>query len=219
VARESVHTNRVSLPRVGGAGFNQKPDQADRLFATARVSHKIRNDPMNRCDLTSLVGGGAILALLVAAAAPPALADPAGVDVGILSCHEASGWGFVFGSSRSVHCTFAKGKEHMERYTGHISKFGVDVGYQQAGVLVWTVFAPTSDLRRGALDGHYGGVTAGASVGVGAGANALIGGSNRTITLRRAVSYHASGRELDAAGRRAATPEHDRVRRHPSADP
>ncbi len=126
-------------------------------------------------------------------AAPAAQAEPAGVEVGILSCHEASGWGFVFGSSHSIRCTFSKGKEHVERYTGHISKFGVDVGYQQSAVLVWTVFSPTTELHRGAIGGHYGGVTAGASVGVGAGANALIGGSNSTITLQPLSIEGATG--------------------------
>ena len=36
----------------------------------------------------------------------------------------------------------------------------------------------------GALDGHYGGVSAGAAVGFGAGANALVGGSDRTVVLQ-----------------------------------
>ena len=74
-----------------------------------------------------------------------------------------------------------------------ISKFGVDVGYQQSAVLVWTVLAPTSDLHHGALAGHYGGVTAGAAVGVGASANALIGGSNKTITLQPLSIEGATG--------------------------
>ena len=37
-------------------------------------------------------------------------ADAAGVKVGTLSCHEAGGWGFVFGSSRSIRCVFTDGK-------------------------------------------------------------------------------------------------------------
>jgi hypothetical protein len=46
------------------------------------------------------------------------------------------------------------------------------------------VFNPSDHLGPGALQGHYGGVTASATVGVGVGANALIGGSHRTITLQ-----------------------------------
>ena len=60
----------------------------------------------------------------------------------------------------------------------------MDIGYLQSGVLVWDVFAPTTDLGPGALGGGYGGVTAGATVGVGADANALIGGSTRQVALQ-----------------------------------
>lgn len=119
-------------------------------------------------------------ALLFAGAAS---AQPSGVKIGTLSCHEASGWGFIFGASNAVHCTYA-GAHRVEHYTGEISKFGVDIGYQQSGVLIWSVFAPTDRMGPGALAGHYGGVTAGATIGVGLGANALVGGSHRSIALQ-----------------------------------
>lgn len=112
------------------------------------------------------------------------IAAQAAVRVGTLSCNVAGGWGFVFGSSKSLRCTFSTGARRVEHYYGTIKKFGVDIGYTQGGVLVWAVFAPTSDLAPGALSGDYGGATASATVGVGAGANALIGGSNRTISLQ-----------------------------------
>jgi Protein of unknown function (DUF992) len=107
----------------------------------------------------------------------------AGVKIGTLTCHEASGWGFVFGSSHQVRCTFSNG-HHVERYEGSISKFGVDIGYQQSGVLIWQVIAPDDHPSRGALAGHYGGVTAGAAVGVGLDANALVGGFERSFALQ-----------------------------------
>jgi hypothetical protein len=47
----------------------------------------------------------------------------------------------------------------------------------------WAVFAPTNKIR-GALAGEYAGASAEATVGAGAGANVLVGGSNRTITLQ-----------------------------------
>ena len=107
----------------------------------------------------------------------------AGVKIGTLSCHEASGWGFVFGSSHDLRCTFYNG-DSVQQYEGSISKFGVDIGYQKAGVLVWEVIAPNDRPEHGTLDGHYGGLTAGAAVGVGLDANALIGGSDRSIALQ-----------------------------------
>ena len=132
---------------------------------------------------------GAILGALGLAAAIALPGVPAnaqgGVRVGTLSCNVAAGWGFVFGSSKALHCVFSPGPGgHPEHYAGSISKFGVDIGYTQGGVLVWGVFAPTTNLAPGALAGSYGGATASATVGVGAGANVLVGGSNRTISLQ-----------------------------------
>src|SRR5471030_2013696 len=110
-------------------------------------------------------------------------AAPAGVRVGDLTCNVASGWGFVFGSSKDLHCTY-RGNGHREHYIGSISKFGVDIGYTEGGVLVWGVFAPTSDLRKGALSGDYVGASAQATVAVGAGANVLIGGFDKSFALQ-----------------------------------
>lgn len=106
-----------------------------------------------------------------------------GVNLGTLSCHVSSGWGLIFGSSRSLKCAFS-GRGRVEDYDGNITRFGVDVGYQRSGVIIWNVFAPTGDIQPGALAGRYGGVTAGAAVGVGLGANALVGGSGNHIGLQ-----------------------------------
>ncbi|HVV64707.1 MAG TPA: DUF992 domain-containing protein [Rhizomicrobium sp.] len=126
----------------------------------------------------------AAAALGAIALAAPAEAAPHGVKVGTLTCHVASGWGFVFGSSRDLHCVFHGAGPHTERYAGSISKFGVDIGYTEGGELIWAVFAPSSDVRKGALEGDYAGATAGATVGVGVGANVLIGGLDKSIALQ-----------------------------------
>jgi hypothetical protein len=126
---------------------------------------------------------GAAVTTAALALAVPANAAPSGVRVGDLTCNVASGWGFVFGSSKDLHCTY-RGNGYREHYTGSISKFGVDIGYTEGGVLVWGVFAPSSDVRKGALAGSYVGGSAQATVGVGAGANALIGGFKKSITLQ-----------------------------------
>jgi hypothetical protein len=127
---------------------------------------------------------GAIgLAAGLSAQGTPALAQ-AGVRVGTLSCNVAAGWGFIFGSSKALHCVFSGGPGRYVHYAGSISKFGVDIGYTQGGVLVWAVFAPTANVAPGVLAGSYIGATGSATVGVGAGANVLIGGSNRTISLQ-----------------------------------
>jgi hypothetical protein len=129
-----------------------------------------------------LAAGAVALAAGALALAGPAAAQ-GGVKVGSLTCNVASGWGFVFGSSRGLNCTFS-GPLGIEYYTGAISKFGVDIGYTAGGVMIWTVIAPTAQLAPGSLSGGYAGATASATVGVGVGANALIGGSGNTIALQ-----------------------------------
>ena len=127
----------------------------------------------------ALVAAATLLA--VAAAFGPSANAQGGVAAGFLTCNVSSGFGFIFGSSREMNCVFSTTHEH---YVGTINKFGVDIGFTQAAVIVWTVFAPTANLAPGTLAGTYAGATAGATVGVGLAANALIGGSNNTITLQ-----------------------------------
>lgn len=133
----------------------------------------------------SLLALGAVFgAAALLAAGAPAQADTSGVKAGILTCNVSSGWGFVFGSSRDLKCHYSPRSGVDYHYSGKISKFGVDIGYLSGGVIVWAVIAPTTEVAPGDLAGHYGGVTGGASVGVGASANVLIGGSSKTISLQ-----------------------------------
>jgi hypothetical protein len=132
-------------------------------------------------NLSRLTGALALAATAAVAFGAPAKAE--GVKVGVLTCHESSGWGFIFGSSKGLHCIYHHGP-YSERYNGDVSKFGVDIGYTSSAVIVWDVFAPNSGPERGALSGEYVGVQASAAAGVGAGANALIGGFHRSFTLQ-----------------------------------
>jgi hypothetical protein len=119
----------------------------------------------------------------IAALAAPASAQSA-VKVGTLSCNVASGFGFIFGSSKALNCTYSGVGGQYEHYMGNITKFGADIGYTSGGIIVWTVVAPVAMMHPGALAGAYAGGTASATVGVGLGANALVGGSNNTIALQ-----------------------------------
>ena len=125
-----------------------------------------------------LIGLAAATSLAIVSSAQ---AQP-GVKAGVLSCEVSGGWGFVFGSSKDMNCSFSPNQGEPEHYTGTINKYGVDIGYTRGGIMVWAVFAP-GDVGHGALAGNYGGVTAGAAVGVGANAHALIGGANN-VTLQ-----------------------------------
>jgi hypothetical protein len=136
--------------------------------------------------------------LAAAAFAPSiALAQPERVRAGTLSCDISGGVGFIVGSNKEVRCTY-QSPRRSELYIGNISKFGLDVGATTGGRMVWSVFAPTT-AGYGALAGQYTGASAEATVGAGVGANALIGGSNRTIALQP-LSVQGQGGLNVAAG-------------------
>jgi hypothetical protein len=106
-----------------------------------------------------------------------------GANVGSLSCNVAGGIGFIFGSSKDISCIFSRTDGVAERYAGTIKKYGVDIGFTKDAQMVWLVFAP-GNIAKGALAGGYVGGTASATVGVGAGANVLVGGGNGQVTLQ-----------------------------------
>ncbi|HEY2526188.1 MAG TPA: DUF992 domain-containing protein [Candidatus Binataceae bacterium] len=135
---------------------------------------------------TRCLPSAAALILTISLCALPARAQEHKMTVraGYLTCHVASGWGFVFGSSREVNCAYTRDKNYTEYYHGSITKFGADIGYLSSAVILWAVVAPTTNLGEGALAGHYGGATASVALGVGAGANVLIGGFKKSIALQ-----------------------------------
>lgn len=128
------------------------------------------------------------LMLAAAVSLLPALAAPAfaqsSVKVGTLRCNVSGGLGLIITSTKEMSCTFASAHGYREWYYGTIRKFGLDLGATTHGVLAWAVFAPTAGPRRGALAGDYVGVAASATLGAGVGANALVGGFNRSFTLQ-----------------------------------
>lgn len=104
--------------------------------------------------------------------------------VGTLTCDISAGIGVIIASKKNVTCTFTPAAAGpSEVYTGSITKFGLDIGGTSGGRMVWAVYAPTT-AGHGALAGDYVGASGEATVGVGLGANVLVGGSNRTIALQ-----------------------------------
>ncbi|MBO0738982.1 MAG: DUF992 domain-containing protein [Alphaproteobacteria bacterium] len=124
------------------------------------------------------------LGLVAGACAPGTPPQGAGVNAGVLSCNVAGGFGFIFGSSRSVTCTFAPAGGPPQRYVGTINRFGVDIGYTRGAVMIWAVLAPTTNPEPGSLAGTYVGASGSATVGIGVGANVLVGGSGNSISLQ-----------------------------------
>ena len=124
----------------------------------------------------------AAAAVLTFAAAPADAQGP--VKVGTLDCDVSAGVGMIVASQKWMRCMFIPaGPGRREVYEGSISKLGVDIGATSGGRMVWSVYAPTS-LPAWALAGSYGGATAEATFGAGVGANALVGGNNRTVSLQ-----------------------------------
>jgi hypothetical protein len=128
------------------------------------------------------------LTILIAVSALSVLAQPAlaqsNVKVGTLRCDVSGGLGMIIASSKEMTCSFDSADGYKERYYGTIRKFGLDIGQTTHGVLAWAVFAPTAGAPRGALAGDYVGADASVAVGAGVGANALVGGFDRSFTLQ-----------------------------------
>ena len=115
--------------------------------------------------------------------AGPAANAQTRVEVGILNCSASSSTGYIIASTKYLRCHF-KRSGRDEYYRGTVSKFGIDIGSTQQAQITWAVLAPTSNLPARSLVGGYGGLSAEATVGVGVGANALIGGSDKSIVLQ-----------------------------------
>lgn len=106
------------------------------------------------------------------------------VKTGVLECRGGPSIGLVVGSTTTLSCVYRGDDRFEDRYIGTVRKVGLDIGITQETGLAWAVFAPTGRIGPGDLSGNYGGVQGSASVGVGLGANALVGGSNNSVALQ-----------------------------------
>ena len=138
-------------------------------------------------------------AALIATAATLAAgtAEAGGIKVGVLTCQVEGGVGFIIGSSKDVECTFKGNNGRRENYNGTMGKLGVDIGVTTDTRVAWIVFAP-GKLKSGSLRGSYQGVSAEATVGIGLGANVLIGGFKKSINLQPISVQAQSGLNIAA---------------------
>lgn len=104
---------------------------------------------------------------------------------GELACRGGPSVGLIVGSSQRLRCTF-RSFETGQRYTysGTMSRVGLDIGVTSGSSLLWLVFSAQSRVKRNTLAGRYVGASGDASFGFGLGANILIGGRNRSISLQ-----------------------------------
>ena len=106
------------------------------------------------------------------------------VQVGVLECRGGASIGFVVGSVTNLGCVLRVQGMPEDRYIAVIQKVGLDIGITEETALAWNVFAPVARLAPGDLAGQYAGADASAVVGLGAGGNVLVGGSNKSIALQ-----------------------------------
>jgi hypothetical protein len=127
--------------------------------------------------------GVAVALVLAIASAEPVAAQQ--IRTGLLTCDVSAGIGLIITSQKQLSCTFAPDRAGLMRedYDGTITKYGLDLGIVGGGIMVWSVFTETV-AGPGFLAGDYVGASGEASLGAGVGANVLIGGSNRTVTLQ-----------------------------------
>ena len=135
--------------------------------------------------------------IAIIATAAGADAQPRRVQVGTLSCSVSAGIGLIVASQRNVNCNFQPDNGPPEAYTGTMTIIGVDVGFTTGSAIVWGVFTDTSRFA-GMLTGTYVGATAQATAVAGVGANALVGGSNHSVSLQPLSVQGQVG--LNAAG-------------------
>lgn len=120
------------------------------------------------------------------AGASHANAQDSRARAGELVCTGGPSIGLILGSSQNLQCTFRSFKSGRRyAYSGTMRRLGLDLGVTSGSRLLWVVFtARSTRIKRGTLAGTYVGAGGDASFGLGAGANVLIGGFNRSISLQ-----------------------------------
>jgi hypothetical protein len=103
----------------------------------------------------------------------------------MLSCRTSASIGLLVGSRQGIRCRFTPdGGGRTESYTGRIGRLGLDIGVTAGGVLAWGVLMRTQRYAPGSLAGTYAGASGDIAIGIGAGANLLVGGSNNSVALQ-----------------------------------
>ena len=127
-----------------------------------------------------------VLGALAMAWVSPAIAQaPQGTAAGTLTCQLAPSIGLLIGSQQRMACRFVpNGAYPPEAYLGVMNSLGLDIGITAGGVMAWGVITPNAGPMRGKLAGKYVGASGDVAVGLGVGANVLVGGSGRTIALQ-----------------------------------
>ena len=125
-----------------------------------------------------------VLATFVVALAASISTAQAATEIGVLECRAGPRLGLIVGGFQRMNCVFKPKVGVVQQYRATEGRIGLDIGITASTVMVWAVFAPSANLQPGALAGRYAGVSGDIALGLGVGANALIGGSSRSIALQ-----------------------------------
>ncbi|GGA09910.1 DUF992 domain-containing protein [Neptunicoccus cionae] len=116
------------------------------------------------------------------------------VQVGELICEQEDRENLIVFSKAKFDCSYTSAETgNVEHYVGTATKVGVDLTAQKVETMVWYVFAPTSGLEAGGLEGNFIGATADASIGAGGGGHVLVGGLDRSFALQPAAFSGTTG--------------------------
>jgi hypothetical protein len=127
----------------------------------------------------------ALYATLVALTGPASAQTPTWTQTGMLSCKLNPGIGFIIVGHQSMECRFVPSMPGPPQfYEGALNTVGIDIGIIGGGALAWGVLAPTAGVPAGTLAGAYVGASGDVALGLGVGANVLVGGSNRSFALQ-----------------------------------
>jgi hypothetical protein len=125
----------------------------------------------------------ALLALALAAATPASAQSQS--QAGMLTCQLKPTIGLIIGSRQRMSCVFTMTNTgRRETYEGRITRLGLDIGISAGGRMVWAVNARGARLPPRALTGLYVGASGEVALGVGVGANALVGGNDKSVVLQ-----------------------------------
>ncbi|TAK49088.1 MAG: DUF992 domain-containing protein [Xanthobacteraceae bacterium] len=107
------------------------------------------------------------------------------VQAGILECRGGPSVGMVLGSVVTLGCSLRNMRGvTIDHYVAVARRIGLDIGITNDTSLLWAVYAPVRRIGRGDLSGEYAGASGSITIGVGGGANALVGGSANSFALQ-----------------------------------
>jgi Protein of unknown function (DUF992) len=180
---EHSRTDRRRIHRVGLATLNIDEHV---VFPSVPLSNFGNREVvfMFKSHLRQYLVIASLAIAVIGAAQSSAQTQPGWTQAGMLTCNLNPSIGFVIFGHQSMECRFQPVSGPVQGYDGAINTVGIDIGISGGGRFAWAVFGSASGVPNGALAGEYVGASGDIGLGVGVGANVLVGGSNRSVALQ-----------------------------------